>query len=124
MNIGVVTTSFPRHAGDYAGCFVGDRVRRLLADGHHVDVIAAGDGGVAREMDHRRLTVTRIPPSAGPVPSRGSERAGAAVAAPAVAFAGGALFYGAGAPETLERGGLVAWFAAARFSAALAVAVR
>ena len=28
MNIGVVTTSFPRHAGDYAGSFVGDRVRR------------------------------------------------------------------------------------------------
>ena len=30
----VVTTSFPRHAGDYAGSFVGDRVRQLLADGH------------------------------------------------------------------------------------------
>ena len=57
MNIGVVTTSFPRHAGDYAGCFVGDRVSRLLADGHSVDVIAAGDGDVAREMEHRRLTV-------------------------------------------------------------------
>ena len=33
MNVGLVTTSFPRHAGDYAGSFVGDRVQRLLADG-------------------------------------------------------------------------------------------
>jgi glycosyltransferase involved in cell wall biosynthesis len=99
MKIGVVTTSFPRHPGDYAGCFVGDRVRRLLADGHTVDVIAAGDGGVAREMAHQRLLVSRI-------------------------AAGGGLFYGAGAPETLERGGGMAWLAAARFSAALVAAVR
>ena len=60
MRIGLLTTSFPRHAGDYAGSFVGDRVRRLLADGHTVDVLAAGDGGAAREMEHERLTVTRI----------------------------------------------------------------
>src|SRR5207253_1330509 len=31
----------------------------------------------------------------------------------------GALFYGDGAPEALERGGLPAWIAAAHFSAAL-----
>ena len=31
MNIGLLTTSFPRHAGDYAGSFVGDRVQRLLS---------------------------------------------------------------------------------------------
>jgi glycosyltransferase involved in cell wall biosynthesis len=99
--IGLVTTSFPRHEGDYAGCFVGDRVRALLREGHVVDVLSAGDGGDAREMEHERLTVTRI----APLPS-------------------GALFYGAGAPEALERGGLAVWFAAAHFSAALAAAVR
>ena len=103
MNIGVVTTSFPRHAGDYAGSFVGDRVRRLLADGHTVAVIAAGDGAVAREMEHERLTVARIAPHPDALSS--------------------SLFYGAGAPEALEQGGLAAWFAAARFSAALAAAI-
>jgi glycosyltransferase involved in cell wall biosynthesis len=103
MNIGLVTTSFPRETGDYAGSFVGDRARRLLADGHTVDVIAAGDGRAAREIEHPRLTVTRIAP-----------------ASPGL----GALFYGAGAPEALERGGAAIWFAAAHFTAALAAAVR
>jgi len=103
MNVGLVTTSFPRHAGDYAGSFVGDRVQRLLADGHSVEVIAAGDGGPAREIEHERLTVTRIA-----APHPGNE----------------GLFYGAGAPEALEGGGAAIWFAAARFTAALAAAVR
>jgi glycosyltransferase involved in cell wall biosynthesis len=35
-----------------------------------------------------------------------------------------ALFYGEGAPEALERGGLAVWLAGARFSVALAAAVR
>jgi glycosyltransferase involved in cell wall biosynthesis len=98
MKIGVLTTSYPRHDGDYAGCFVGDRVQGLLAAGHAVDVLAAGDaaaaiGATARDGD---LSVTRV------------------AAEPA-------LFYGAGAPEALERGGAAAWLAAARFSTALAV---
>jgi glycosyltransferase involved in cell wall biosynthesis len=104
MRIALVTTSFPRHAGDYAGSFVCDRVEQLLADGHSVDVIAAGDGGVAAELERERLTVARIPPRSG--------------------TDGPALFYGAGAPEALERGGAAVWFAAARFTVALAVAVR
>jgi len=110
MNIGVVTTSFPRHAGDYAGSFVGDRVRQLLAGGHAVDVLAAGDGdnranvGERREIEHARLTVTRIAP--GPAGEREND-----------------LFYGSGAPEALEQGGPTIWFAAARFSLALAAAV-
>lgn len=102
--IGLVTTSFPRHPGDYSGSFVGDRVRRLLDEGHAVDVLAAGDGREAREMEHERLTVTRIAPHPDPLPS--------------------GLFYGAGAPEMLERSGPAVWFAAAHFSAALAAAVR
>jgi hypothetical protein len=107
--IGLVTTSFPRHPGDYAGSFVGDRVRQLLAEGHSVDVLAAGDGGVTREMEHERLTVTRIASLPAPHRANGERQM---------------LFYGAGAPEALESGGLAIWFAAVRFSAALAAAVR
>jgi glycosyltransferase involved in cell wall biosynthesis len=99
MIIGLVTTSFPRQAGDYAGSFIGDRARCLLAQGHDVHVLAAGDGHPTREIVHERLTVTRL-------------------------GAGHALFYGAGAPEVLERGGGAAWFEAVRFSVALAAAVR
>jgi hypothetical protein len=94
VQIGLLTTSFPRHAGDYAGSFVGDRARRLLDEGHTVEVLAAGDGP---EVLDGRLTVRRIP--------------------------AGALFYGEGAPEALERGGL-AWLAALRFLAALGGAAR
>jgi glycosyltransferase involved in cell wall biosynthesis len=99
MRIGLLTTSFPRHAGDYAGSFVGDRVRELLADGHSVDVVAAGDRGATHEMEHERLTVTRVAHAAN-------------------------LFYGDGAPEALERGGAGLWLAAAHFSCALAAAAR
>ncbi|HEY5448267.1 MAG TPA: hypothetical protein VIQ54_05920, partial [Polyangia bacterium] len=102
MRIGVLTTSFPRHAGDYAGSFVGDRVRQLLVDGHTVDVLAAGDGSAApeREMHDQRLSVMRIAPDQSN------------------------LFYGEGAPEALERGGPGLWLAAARFSVLLAGAAR
>jgi hypothetical protein len=101
MTIGVLTTSYPRHDGDYAGCFVADRVQRLLAAGHTVDVLAAGDAAAAIGAPARdgKLSVTRV------------------AAEPA-------LFYGSGAPEALERGGVAAWLAAARFSTALAVAAR
>ncbi len=99
MRIGLLTTSFPRHAGDYAGSFVGDRLQRLLDDGHQVEVLAAGLAGEGPSVTvDGRLTVRRLPAS----PS---------------------LFYGEGAPEALERGGAI-WLAAARFSAALATAAR
>jgi glycosyltransferase involved in cell wall biosynthesis len=99
VRIGLLTTSFPRTTGDYAGSFVGDRVRDLLDQGHTVEVLAAGD---EVERDHHpRLTVTRLPSALPGQP---------------------ALFYGAGAPEVLERGGLAAALAALRFSAALAAA--
>jgi hypothetical protein len=78
---------------------VGDRVSRLLEQGHRVEVLAAGVAGDARKVTiDGRLIVRRIP------------------AAPA-------LFYGEGAPEALERGGAI-WLAAAQFSTALATAVR
>jgi phosphatidylinositol alpha-1,6-mannosyltransferase len=81
---------------------VAARVRALLAEGHEVDVLAAGAGAPLGTVRDGRLTITRLPAS----------------------FAGAAdLFAGAGAPEALEAGGLAAGWAAARFSAALASAV-
>lgn len=108
MHIGLLTTSYPRHPGDYAGSFVADRAQQLLSAGHSVEVLAAGDGDLV--VDGRRpgsdgdpvvdgrITVTRIP-------------------------GGSRLFYGAGAPEALEQGG-AAWLSAVRFSTALAAAAR
>ena len=75
---------------------MGDRVLRLLDEGHRVEVLAAGD--VPSVTVEGRLTVRRVPASS-------------------------ALFYGEGAPEALERGGAV-WLAAAQFSTALAAAAR
>lgn len=45
MRFGVVTTSYPRDDGDPAGCFVGEHVAWLRAQGHEVEVIAAGEVG-------------------------------------------------------------------------------
>jgi len=97
--VGVLTTSYPRHPDDYAGSFVGDRVRALLAQGHTVQVFAAGPDGATTHERAGHLTVTRI---------------------------GASLFYGAGegAPERLERGGPATWIAALHFWAALAAALR
>lgn len=80
MNIGVVTTSYPRFAGDPAGSFVERHVAAMQAAGHDVEVIAAGDG-IARD-DERR--VTPAGPDVQRIPSR--------------------LFYRGGAPEALEAG--------------------
>jgi glycosyltransferase involved in cell wall biosynthesis len=44
VRIGVITTSYPRFAGDPAGHFVASHVAAMRALGHDVDVIAAGDG--------------------------------------------------------------------------------
>jgi hypothetical protein len=95
VRIGLLTTSYPRHAGDYAGSFVADRAQAWLAAGHSVEVLAAGDG---EPVVDGPLTVTRVP-------------------------GGPRLFYGAGAPEMLEWCG-AAWWEAARFSAELAARAR
>lgn len=106
MKIGVLTTSYPRWAGDYAGCFVEDRVLALLADGHEVDVLAAA----------APATVPRPGRPSPSTPLLRVERIAADPPGPGVP----SLFYGAGAPEALEAGGPLAYFAAARFAAALA----
>jgi glycosyltransferase involved in cell wall biosynthesis len=95
VHLGVVTTSYPRFAGDAAGSFVAGHVGWLLAAGHRVDVIAAGAPAV-RDPDVPGLRITRVPAPPG-------------------------LFYAGGAPDAVEAGGQ--WLAAARFSAALAAAV-
>ena len=111
MRIGVLTTSYPRWPGDYAGCFVEDRVRALLRDGHDVEVLAAApadreapswvatEAAVAHSDD--RLRVFRLP-----------------AAVPGTA----PLFYDGGAPEAFERRELLTYYAAARFAAGLSLA--
>jgi glycosyltransferase involved in cell wall biosynthesis len=56
MRIGVVTTSYPRTAGEAAGSFVAAQVAALRAAGHDVDVIAAGE-----PIAHGEAGVTRVP---------------------------------------------------------------
>lgn len=104
MVVGVLTCSYPRFAGDAAGSFVAEDVRRLTERGFTVEVIAAGDGppGVTSAREDG-VTVTRV--GAGPLRA-------------------GSLFYGDGAPEALERRGARAWIQAAHFTAALCREVR
>jgi glycosyltransferase involved in cell wall biosynthesis len=44
VRIGVITTSYPRFAGDPAGHFVASHVAAMRALGHDVEVVAAGEG--------------------------------------------------------------------------------
>jgi 2-deoxystreptamine N-acetyl-D-glucosaminyltransferase/2-deoxystreptamine glucosyltransferase len=94
MRLGVVTTSYPRHAGDPAGNFVAGHVAALRALGHRVEVIAAGDAPPPRPEQE---DVVRIP--------------------------GAGLFYRGGAPDALERAPLAAGIRAAAFTARLTAAV-
>jgi glycosyltransferase involved in cell wall biosynthesis len=93
--IGVLTTSYPRFAGDSAGVFVRERVRTLLREGHSVEVLAAGEG-------HAHDASAR---------SNGEH---------ATRIQAGKLFYAGGAPEAFEDPRLVrrleAWGEAFRFT--------
>jgi len=95
--IGLVTTSYPRRAGDPAGGFVAGHARWLASRGLEVEVVAAGDDG-ATERDGR-ITIVRVPDK-------------------------GRLFYRGGAPETFDDRVVRATIAGARFTAGLAAAVR
>ena len=58
VRVGLVTTSYPRFDGDPAGCFVAEHARYLEAQGHEVEVIAAGgptDGNDAIRIPGGRL---------------------------------------------------------------------
>lgn len=98
MRIGVVTTSYPRFAGDAAGVFVEGHARALRELGHEVEVIAAGGGDRDRDRDR----------GAGPRVVR-------------VGTSG--LFYRGGAPDALERAPWRAGAEAIAFSARLAAEV-
>ena len=93
MRIGVVTTSYPRFPGDPAGGFVAEQVAWLAAQGHEVEVVAAG----------RRSEAA----AAAPGPARRVWR-----------VEGGHIFYGGGAPEAVT--GRRGWTAAGLFTARLA----
>lgn len=90
--VGLLTTSFPRHAHDVAGVFVADSVRDLLARGHEVDIVAAGDPTRAATPTHTRVALGGAEVSVWRVPSP-------------LLPGGAALFYGMGAPEALEEVG-------------------
>jgi glycosyltransferase involved in cell wall biosynthesis len=60
MKIGVITTSFPRWPGDAAGHFVASHVELLRRNGHHLEVIAAGDAASA----HQSLNSPSLAPTA------------------------------------------------------------
>lgn len=111
MTVGVLTTSFPRHAGDFAGSFVEDAVRALAAAGESVEVISAGDGRRVEEAEAKAACVVGPGVRVWRVDaSRGHH--------------GPALFYGAGAPEALEQGGPGVWLQAVGFWAGLCERLR
>jgi glycosyltransferase involved in cell wall biosynthesis len=113
--VGVLTTSYPRWRGDFAGSFVDDAVRELRAAGDDVEVVAAGTGriglsdrsGADRDIG-QGLRVRRIALPSSPHPSSGTP----------------GLFYGPGAPEALEQGGPAVWFQAGAFWAELCEVIR
>lgn len=82
MRIGVLTTSYPRAAGDPAGAFVAGMARFLAGAGAAVEVCCAGAPGVPATAREGGITVHRLA-YAWP---RARER----------------LFYRGGAPEALE----------------------
>lgn len=98
MRLGVVTTSYPRRAGDFAGHFVARHAEELLRHGHEVEVIAAGDEASPRTEQQGSLQITRLR---------------------------SALFFDGGAPEAIAaRGMLAALPTAARWIGATSVQAR
>ena len=62
MRVAILTTSYPRYDGDYAGRFIADQVERLEARGVEADIVAPGryrdfelayGGGVANNVRRR-----------------------------------------------------------------------
>lgn len=61
MRIGVLTTSFPRHRGDYAGAFVLGSVRALAARGHELEVLAPEPSATDAPPHFPHVNVTWLP---------------------------------------------------------------
>ena len=137
MKIGVVTTSYPRWPGDPAGSFVEGHVRALGVLGHDVHVVAAGD---ERELAYRTERARELPAilsrqerelATAREHRRDAERRGIplpriVVTRSTITFVERVmtrgLFYGGGAPDTIEKEPS-RMFEAARFSAQLTVKV-
>lgn len=103
VRLGVVTTSYPRFAGDPAGNFVAGHVGALRALGHDVEVIAAGTP--EDTLDSR------------------PEDTGRPIGDAVLRVGGARLFYRGGAPDALERAPIRAGASAAVFTARLTARV-
>lgn len=99
MRVGLITSSYPRFDGDFAGHFVHRSVLRLLARGHEVQVVAPTPDRTATLTCPPGLELHYAPTPPG-------------------------LFYGSGAPENLQRLGWRAPGLALRASAALALSAK
>ena len=102
MKIGVITTSYPRFAGDAAGNFVAGHAGALRALGHEVEVVAAGDSSATRDE------LASLERSTGH---------------PAIRVGASRLFYRGGAPDAFERMPVRAGLTAAAFTARLTATV-
>ncbi|HEY0991783.1 MAG TPA: hypothetical protein VGD80_32240, partial [Kofleriaceae bacterium] len=61
MKLGIVTTSYPRFAGDPAGSFVAGHAAALRALGHDVEVVAAGARDAPGDAPRDDARVDRFP---------------------------------------------------------------
>jgi len=116
MKLGVITTSYPRFAGDAAGNFVAGHVAALRALGHDVDVIAAG---APPRDDAAHDTTTRDDTAH----DDAAHDAHAPSTLRVIRVAGAGQIDAGGAPDQLERSPLRAGAAAIRFTARLTAAV-
>jgi glycosyltransferase involved in cell wall biosynthesis len=103
MNIGLLTTSFPRYCGDFAGHFVLGFARTLVDNGHCVHVLAPEPSDGRRAPRWPNLTVGWVPYLRPQVLSR--------------------TFYGAGVPDNLRNSAL-AWVGLTPFIVSLSHEVR
>lgn len=105
MRVGLLTTSFPRWPGDWAGGFVAEQAQWLAGAGHQVDVLCVGDAAAPDG-----------PPAVAQVPSAPPIRV------ERVSWSA-RLFYRGGAPERLEADAR-SWLEALRVPLALTRATR
>ena len=99
MKVGLLTTSFPRYAGDVAGNFVLGFARALQQHGHHIEVLAPEPRDQLATYDEPGIELRHVPYAR----PRRLQR----------------TFYGAGVPDNLARDPL-AWLGLAPFCASLA----
>ena len=60
MRVCMLTTSFPRFQGDFAGIFIFELAQKLIDHGVRVDVVAPHTGGSARREVMEGISVTRF----------------------------------------------------------------